>query len=44
MVNTLADDRFGFDQLEYITERLQENLNIDRANIFYQLCWFDEFN
>ena len=44
MVNTLADYRFGFDQLEYITERLQENLNIDRANIFYQLCWFDEFN
>ena len=44
MVNTLADDKFGFDQLDFITKRLGENLNIDEANIFYQLCWFDEFN
>lgn len=44
MVNTLADDGFGFDQLDFITKRLEENLNIDEANIFYQLCWFDEFN
>ena len=44
MVDTLADDSFGFDQMACITERLQENLNIDPANIFYQLCWFDEFN
>ena len=44
MVDTLADDSFGFDQLAYITERLQENLNIDPANIFYQLYWFEEFD
>lgn len=34
MVDTLADDSFGFDQMACITERLQENLNIDPANIF----------
>ena len=44
MVDTLADDSFGFDQLACITERLQENLNIDPANIFYQLYWFEEFD
>ena len=44
MVDTLADDSFGFDQMACITERLQENLNIDPANIFYQLYWFEEFD
>ena len=44
MVNTLADDKFDFDQQDFISRCLQENLNIDPANIFYQVCWFDEFN
>lgn len=44
IVNILADYGFGFDQLDFITKRLGKNLNTDEANIFYQLCWFDEFN
>lgn len=41
MVNTLADDGFGFDQLDFITKRLEENLNIDEANIFYQVNFLE---
>lgn len=44
MINTLADDGFGFEQLDFIAKCLEENLNIDEANIFYQLCLFDEFD
>lgn len=44
MLNTLADERFSFDQQEIITKHLEQNLNIDEANIFYQLCLFDEFD
>lgn len=44
MISIFADSSFTFEYQEIITNKLNENLNVDLANIYYQVNFFDEFN
>ena len=44
LVNTFTDSGFNFDQQEFINNQVQENIDVDEANIFYQVNFFQEFD
>lgn len=44
LVNTFTDSGFNFDQQEFINNQVQENIDVDEANIFYQVNFFEEFD
>ena len=44
LVNTFTDSSFNFDQQEFINNQVQENIDVDEANIFYQINFFEEFD
>ncbi|MBW4010591.1 hypothetical protein HG532_11280 [Moraxella osloensis] len=44
MINIFADTSFDFEKQEIITNKINENLNVDLANIYYQVNFFDKFN
>lgn len=44
MISIFADSSFTFEHQEIITNKINENLNVDSANIYYQVNFFDEFN
>ena len=44
MINTFTDSSFDFEKQEFITNQMQENIDVDEANIFYQVNFFQEFD
>ena len=44
MINTFTDSSFDFEKQEFITNQMQENIDVDEANIFYQVNFFEEFD
>ena len=44
MINIFADSSFAFEKQEFITNQMQENIDVDEANIFYQINFFEEFD
>ena len=44
MINIFADSSFDFEKLEFINNQVQENIDVDEANIFYQINFFEEFD
>lgn len=44
MINTFTDSSFDFEKQEFIINQMQENIDVDEANIFYQVNFFEEFD
>ena len=44
LINTLTDSSFNFDQQEFINIQVQENIDVDEVDIFYQVNFFEEFD
>lgn len=44
MINTFTDSSFNFDQQEFINNQVQENIDVDEVDIFYQVNFFEEFD
>ena len=44
MINTFTDSSFNVDQQEVICTQVEENIDVDEANIFYQVNFFEEFD
>ena len=44
MINTFTDSSFNVDQQEVICTQVEENIDVDEANIFYQVNFFQEFD
>ena len=44
MINIFADSSFAFEKLEFINNQVQENIDIDEVDIFYQVNFFEEFD
>ena len=44
MINTFTDSSFDFEKQEFIINQMQENIDVDEANIFYQVNFFQEFD
>ena len=44
LVNTFTDSGFNFDQQEFINNQVQENIDVDEVDIFYQVNFFEEFD
>lgn len=44
LVNTFTDSSFNFDQQEFINNQVQENIDVDEVDIFYQINFFEEFD
>lgn len=44
MINTFTDSGFNFDQQEFINNQVQENIDVDEVDIFYQVNFFEEFD
>ena len=44
MINTFTDSGFNFDQQEFINIQVQENIDVDEVDIFYQVNFFEEFD
>ena len=44
LINTLTDSSFNFDQQEFINNQVQENIDVDEVDIFYQVNFFEEFD
>ena len=44
LVNTFTDIGFNFDQQEFINNQVQENIDVDEVDIFYQVNFFEEFD
>ena len=42
--NTFTDSGFNFDQQEFINNQVQENIDVDEVDIFYQVNFFEEFD
>ena len=44
LVNTFTDSSFNFDQQEFINNQVQENIDVDEVDIFYQVNFSEEFD
>jgi len=44
LINTFTDSGFNFDQQEFINIQVQENIDVDEVDIFYQVNFFEEFD
>ena len=44
LINTFTDSSFNFDQQEFINNQVQENIDVDEVDIFYQVNFFEEFD
>ena len=44
LVNTFTDSSFNFDQQEFINNQMQENIDVDEVDIFYQVNFSEEFD
>lgn len=44
LINTLTDSSFNFDQQEFINNQVEENIDVDEVDIFYQVNFFEEFD
>lgn len=44
LVNTFTDSGFNFDQQEFINNQVQENIDVNEVDIFYQVNFFEEFD
>ena len=44
MINIFADNSFDFEKLEFINNQVQENIDVDKVDIFYQVNFFEEFD
>lgn len=44
MINTFTDSSFDFEKQEFITNQMQENIDVDEVDIFYQVNFFEEFD
>lgn len=44
LVNTFTDSGFNFDQQEFINNQVEENIDVDEVDIFYQVNFFEEFD
>ena len=44
LVYTFTDSGFNFDQQEFINNQVQENIDVDEVDIFYQVNFFEEFD
>ena len=44
MINIFADSSFDFEKLEFINNQVQENIDVDEVDIFYQVNFFEEFD
>ena len=44
LVNAFTDSGFNFDQQEFINNQVQENIDVDEVDIFYQVNFFEEFD
>ena len=44
MIKTFTDSGFNVDQQEVICTQVEENIDVDEANIFYQVNFFQEFD
>ena len=44
MINIFADSSFAFEKLEFINNQVQENIDVDEVDIFYQVNFFEEFD
>lgn len=43
MISTFADSSFDFNTQELICNQMAENVDVDEANVFYQLNFFEDF-
>lgn len=44
LINTFTDISFNFDQQEFICTQVEENIDVDEVDIFYQVNFFQEFD
>ena len=44
LVNTFTDSGFNFDQQELISTQVEESIDVDEVDIFYQVNFFEEFD
>ncbi len=44
MINTFTDSGFNVDQQEVICTQVEENIDVDEVDIFYQVNFFEEFD
>ena len=44
MINTFTYSSFDFEKQEFITNQMQENIDVDEVDIFYQVNFFEEFD
>lgn len=44
MINTFTDSSFNVDQQEVICTQVEENIDVDEVDIFYQVNFFEEFD
>ena len=44
LVNTFTDSGFNFDQQEFINNQVQENIDVDEVDIFYQVNFSEKFD
>ena len=44
MINTFTDSSFDFEKQEFVTNQMQENIDVDEVDIFYQVNFFEEFD
>ncbi|BFL70986.1 hypothetical protein SKB0120_20940 [Moraxella osloensis] len=44
LINTFTDISFNFDQQEVICTQVEENIDVDEVDIFYQVNFFEEFD
>lgn len=44
LINTFTDSGFNFDQQELISTQVEESIDVDEVDIFYQVNFFEEFD
>ena len=44
MINTFTYSSFDFEKQEFITNQMQENIDVDEVDIFYQVNFSEEFD
>lgn len=44
LINTFTDSSFNFDQQELISTQVEENIDVDEVDIFYQVNFSEEFD
>ena len=44
MINTFTDSSFDFEKQEFVTNQMQENIDVDEVDIFYQVNFFVFFD